>query len=187
MGTDLIREKIEEKYNDQIIKLNKEDNFYPIKLNSLKAEHLASSEAAENFERKGKRNKRPLNLVDFAQRKDDAFLNHKVKILIDFDKEYCSSIKSLKVQKDVKINLTARFLNRKMLMFSKISIKSRVYDLIDVFVFPYEKVTKIYNDYKIRKCFLYQNLTDTDSTFFFVCVILLASCLVRLKKEKRKR
>ena len=176
MRTDLIREKIEEKYNDQIIKLNKENKFYPIKLNSLKAEHLASSEAAENFERKGKRNKRPLNLVDFAQRKDDAFRNHKVKILIDFDEEYCSSIKSLKVQKDVKINLTARFLNGKMLMFSKISIKSCVYDLIDVFVFPFEKVTKIYNDYKIQKCFLYQNLTDTDSTlFFFVFISELSS------------
>ena len=31
---DLIREKIEEKYNDQIIKLDKEVKFYPIKLNS---------------------------------------------------------------------------------------------------------------------------------------------------------
>ena len=176
MRTDLIREKIEEKYNDQIIKLNKEDNFYPIKLNSLEAEHLASSEAAETFERKGKRNKRPLNLVDFGQRKDDAFRNHKVKILIDFDEEYCSSIKSLKVQKDVKINLTARFLNGMMLMFSKISIKSCVYDLIDVFVFPFEKVTKIYNEYKIQKCFLYQNLTDTDSTlFFFVFISELSS------------
>ena len=31
---DLIREEIEEKYNDQIIKLDKEVKFYPIKLNS---------------------------------------------------------------------------------------------------------------------------------------------------------
>ena len=30
---DLIREEIEEKYNDQIIKLDKEVKFYPIKLN----------------------------------------------------------------------------------------------------------------------------------------------------------
>ena len=68
---DLICEEIEEKYNDQIIELNKEDKFYPIKLNSLKAEPLASLEVAENFERKRKRNKGPLNLVDFAQRKDE--------------------------------------------------------------------------------------------------------------------
>ena len=31
---DLIREEIEEKHNDQIIKLDKEVKFYPIKLNS---------------------------------------------------------------------------------------------------------------------------------------------------------
>ena len=87
--------------------------------------------------------------------------------MIDFDEETCSSIKSLKVQKDMKINLTTVFLNGKMLMFSKISIKSFVFDLIDVFVFPNEKVTKIYSNYKILKCFLFQNLIDTDSTSAF--------------------
>ena len=35
---DLIRQEIEEKYNDRLIKLDKEDNFYPTKLNSLNAE-----------------------------------------------------------------------------------------------------------------------------------------------------
>ena len=180
---DLIREEIEEKYNDQIIELNKEDRFYPIKLNSLKPEPLSSLEVAENFERK--RNKGPLNLVDFAQRKDDAFRNHKVKGLIDFDEESCSSIKSLKVQKDMKINLTTMFLNGKMLMFSKISIKSFVYDLIDVFVSPKEKVTKIYNNYKIQKCFLFQNLTDTDSTSaFFVFISELSSSVDKRKARE---
>ena len=67
----------------------------------------------------------------------------------------------------MKINLTTMFLNGKMLMFSKISIKSFVFDLIDVFVFPNEKVTKIYSNYKILKCFLFQNLIDTDSTSAF--------------------
>ena len=67
----------------------------------------------------------------------------------------------------MKINLTTMFLNGKMLMFSKISIKSFVFDLIGVFVFPNEKVTKIYSNYKILKCFLFQNLIDTDSTSAF--------------------
>ena len=35
---DLIRQEIEEKYNDRLIKLDKEDNFYPTKSNSLNAE-----------------------------------------------------------------------------------------------------------------------------------------------------
>ena len=57
-------------------------------------------------------------------------------------------------------------------MFSKLSIKSVAYDLIDVFLFPNREIKKIYKKYKINTCYLYQNLTDTDSTsvfFVFIC------------------
>ena len=59
-----------------------------------------------------------------------------------------------------------------MLMFSKISVKGFVYDLIDVFMFPNYETQKIYDKYKINQCYLDQNLTDTDSTsmfFVFIC------------------
>lgn len=56
-------------------------------------------------------------------------------------------------------------------MFSKLSIKSFVYDIIDVFILPNEKVKKIYNECKIEKCFVYQNLTDTDSTSIFFTLL----------------
>ena len=51
----------------------------------------------------------------------------------------------------------------KMLMFSKLSLKSFVYDIIDIFCFPDEDVKKIYERYKIIKTFAYLILTDTDS------------------------
>ena len=44
--------------------------------------------------------------------------------------------------------------------------------MIDVFCFPNKDIQSIYDDYQIEKCFLYQNLTDTDSTsllFLFIC------------------
>ena len=56
-------------------------------------------------------------------------------------------------------------------MFSKLSIKSFVCDIIDVFILPNEKVKKIYNECKIEKCFVYQNLTDTDSTSIFFTLL----------------
>ena len=59
-----------------------------------------------------------------------------------------------------------------MLMFPKLSIKSFVYDMIDVFCFPNDEIKTIYRKYQIEKCLLYQNLTDTDSTslfFVFIC------------------
>ena len=55
-----------------------------------------------------------------------------------------------------------------MLMFSKVSIKSFVYDLIDTFIFPNAKIQEIYKKYKVNHCYLDQNLTDTDSTSMFL-------------------
>ena len=105
-------------------------------------------------------------------RKNEALTNQKVKSLIDFDEEYACSIKSVATEKSSKINLITRFLNGKMLMFSKVSIKNFVYDLIDVFMFPNQEIQEVYWQYQVNKCYLYQNLTDTDSTsmfFVFIC------------------
>ena len=110
--------------------------------------------------------------------KNEAVTNQKVKSLIDFDEEYTCSIKSVAIEKSSKINLTTRFLNGKMLMFSKVSIKSFVYDLIDVFMFSNQEIQEIYRQYQVNKCYLYQNLTDTDSTsMFFVFICDLNNCV----------
>ena len=105
--------------------------------------------------------------------------------MIDFDEEYCSSIRSLAVKKSIKANLTTRYLNGKMLMFSKISLKSFVYDLIDVFMFPNNVTKKIYEQYKVQKCYLYQNLTDTDSTSVFFVFICELGCAVDERKSRQ--
>ena len=90
-----------------------------------------------------KENRKRTKLVDFSERQKAALTNQKIKSLIDFDEQCFTSIKSLSIQKNTKIDLTTRFLNGKMLMFSKVSIKSFVYDIIDVFMFPNkEKFTK---------------------------------------------
>ena len=64
--------------------------------------------------------------------------------MIYFDEEYTSSIKSVAIEKKSKANLATRFLHRKMLMFSKVSIKSFLYDLVDVFMFPNQEIQEIY-------------------------------------------
>ena len=50
-----------------------------------------------------------------------------------------------------------------MSMFSKVSLKRFVYDIIDIFCFPHEDVKEIYDKNKIIKYFVYLILTDTDS------------------------
>ena len=103
---------------------------------------------------------------------DEANQNTNVKSLIDFDHEHSTSIKVVMIKQNSNIKVTTRFLSGKMLMFAKVSIKSFVYDLIDVFMFPDQTTKSIYQKYKVKKCYLYQNLTDTDSTsilFVFIC------------------
>ena len=73
---------------------------------------------------KRKKKKKRAKLVDFVDRKNEAFTNQKVKSLIDFDEEYSSSIRSIAIEKSSKINLTTRFLNGKMLILVKFQLKA---------------------------------------------------------------
>ena len=155
--SDLLKADVEEKYNDKLTKLDKEDIFYEIKLQTIKTERLQQLEAAEKFDKQKKKNKKRTKLIYFIDRKNEALTNQIVKSLIDFDEEYTCSIKSVSIEKSSKINLTTRFLNGKMLVFSKVSIKSFVYDLIDVFMFPNHEIQEIYRQYQVNKCYLYQN------------------------------
>ena len=145
------------------MKLSKDDKFYNVKFSTLKAEKNECLEAAENFDKKNKMQKKR-TLHHYLDRQKEAYRDSKIKSLIDFDEEYVSSIKSFAIKKEEKINLTTRFLNGKMLMFCKTSIQSFVYNLIDVFMFPDADITNFFEKYKIIKCFLYQNVPDTDNT-----------------------
>ena len=88
-------------------------------------------------------------MLDYDARKNNALINQKVKSLIDFDDQHSASIKSIAVEKTAKINLTTRFLNGKMLMFSKVSVKSFVYDMIDVFMFQMQKFKRFMTNIKL--------------------------------------
>ena len=130
---------------------------------------------------------------------EDVIKNKKIKTMIDFDKNECNGIKSIIVKGDINIDVSSRFIKGKMLMFAKLSLQSFVYDVIDVFCFPDNEIQQIYDYYQIEKCFLYQNLTDTDSTSLFlnfICKLeyfiaesearnIIFKCLKKLKILKR--
>ena len=101
---DLIKQNIEATYNDKLIKLDKEDKFYQIKLDTLNTKRLTNLEAATSFEKEKnrKKNKRKLTLNDYDDRKDKVLMNQKIKSLIDFVEEYSSSIKSIAIEKSTK-------------------------------------------------------------------------------------
>ena len=81
-------------------KLDKEDRFYKIKLQTIKTERLQQLEAAKKFEQqKKKKLKKGSKLIDFVDRKSKALTNQKVKSLIDFDEEYSCRIRSTAIEK----------------------------------------------------------------------------------------
>ena len=57
--------------------------------------------------------------------------------------------------------------------------------MINVFCFPGDEIRQIYDFYHIEKCFLYQNLTDTDSTSLFFNFICELDCSVRESKARK--
>ena len=48
-------------------------------------------------------------------------------------------------------------------------------------MFPDEEISKILDQYEIQKCFLDQNLTETDSTSIFLILICKISCSINEK------
>ena len=160
----LVEDYVNEKFTNQLHKLDKNDPFYDIKLSSLKQEQQEGLEAAKKLDEKRKSLKRKVTITDYFDRMKEVNEKVNVKSLIEFDHQNSNSIKAVIVKENQNIKSTTRFLSGKMLMFAKVSIKSFVYDIIDVFMFPNEKIKNIYEKYNIEKCYVYQCLTDTDST-----------------------
>ena len=60
--------------------------------------------------------------------------------MIDFDKRESNGIKSIVVNSYTMEDVSTRFCKEKMLVFAKMSLKLFVYDIIDIFCFPDDKV-----------------------------------------------
>lgn len=109
----------------------------------------------------------------------------KIKTMIDFDKNDCNSVKSIIVKGNTNANVSTRFIKEKMLMFTKVSLKS-FFNIIDAFSFPNEEIRAVYDQYEIDKCFLYLNLTKTDSCsmlFVFICKL---DCEIKEGESRKK-
>ena len=168
----LIEDSVNNKFTEKFHALNKNNQFYDIKLASLKNEQQEGLEAAKKLINKRKNLKRKVEITDYSERMDEVNKKKNVTSLIEFDQQNSNSTKAVMVKKNQNIKPTTRFLSGKMLMFAKVSIKSFACDIIDVFMFPDETTKSIYKKYNVEKCYVFQCLTDTDSTsinFIFIC------------------
>ena len=55
LTSDFLKKQTEEDYNNKLMKLDKEDRFYKIKLQTIKTERLSSLEAAEKVDQNKKK------------------------------------------------------------------------------------------------------------------------------------
>ena len=162
----------EEEYNQNIAKIKENDPFKNLRMTELQNQKLLDLDAVDCLKRKERKRKKRIIKDDLDLRTEKLLKDRRVKTMIDFEYNDCNSIKSLAIKKNTNVKVTSRFIKGKILMFAKLSIKLFVYDIMDVFCFPNADIQSIYNYYQIEKCFLYQNLTDTDSRsllFLFIC------------------
>ena len=172
VSSKILEDHIEKEYTDELFKIKDDDPFKDLRLTHLKNEKLKQLDGVECFKRQERKRKKRIKKDDFDLRSEKLLQDRRIKTMIDFEYNASNSIKSLAIKKKTNVKVTSRFIKGKMLMFAKLSIKSFAYDMIDVFCFPNKDIQLIYDFYQIEKCFLYQNLTDTDSTsllFVFIC------------------
>ena len=164
-----INRQIEQKYNSKIMSIKDGDPCAEAKLYCPGQKRNKKMDAVEYMVSKAKRKK---TFRDSEQKTIDHLKNPITKMIIDFDCESSVSINSLAVNKTNEVKVTTRFFSGKMLIFTKLSLMSFIYDLIDTFYFPNLKTNMIYCSYGVERIFPYHILTDTDSTsilFHIIC------------------
>ena len=57
----------------------------------------------------------------------------KNRMILEFNDAQSASIKSVAVKDETSIKCTTRFMSRKLLMFAKLSLKSFIYSLVELF------------------------------------------------------
>ena len=185
VSSKILEDHIEKEYNDELFKIKDDDPFKNLRLTQLQNDKLKQLDGVACLKREEKKRKRRIKKDDLDLRTEKLLQDRKVKTMIDFEYNASNSIKSIAIKKNTNVKVTSRFIKGKMLMFAKLSIKSFVYDMIDVFCFPNNDIQAVYDFYQIEKCFLYQNLTDTDSTsLLFVFICNLKSTLPESKARK---
>ena len=74
----------------------------------------------------------------------------KNKMLIELNTSDSSAVKQIAVKPQTNVKCTTRFLAGKMIMFAKLSLKSFIYQLAELFMFARETVQAIYKKYQIK-------------------------------------
>lgn len=142
-----MKEEIIQTYQGKIFSLYKNNPIYEARKEYFENKMDEELDAVESFEKSKNRRKRKHQ--DINLKITESLDPRKTKIVelncwvVELNNHDSASIKSFAVKIRSNIMVTTRFLSGKMLMFTKLLLKRFIYDLLETFCFPDEKVKKL--------------------------------------------
>ena len=121
VNSKVIEDDINERYNNDILKLNNNDRFYKSKLSNIENRKKREMESLALFKTQKAKSHKKRNIQSYFDIIEKANNDLKVKNIIEFSDQDVAGVKAIAVKKKDKVKITTRFMKGKMLMFSKIS------------------------------------------------------------------
>ena len=142
----LLRQEINQTYEAKIFNVNKEDPTYKARKKYLERKKQEDLDAVSTFQNSKKIKKRKLKAIE--EKTLECSNPRKTKMTMEFNDGESASIKSFAVKKKNVITATTRFMSGKLLMFTKLSLKSFIFELSEILSFPDETVKKFIKNTK---------------------------------------
>ena len=147
-STDLLRENLNNEFQEQIQKLDTNDPYYFSILENLTEKYerdLAGVERRKRTLKKKKAQNKNYQNNKIIQKIEERIKAcddlRKNRIILEFNNAQSSAIKSIAVKNETNIKCTTRFMS--VLMFTKLSLKSFIYSLLNFCTFLMK--TQLYN------------------------------------------
>ena len=168
---DALRKQIEREIDEKINEYDVDDEFYcanEAEMQELKREELEAIDGFLNSRKRTRldyRRNHHSKKIDTIENEIEASQDlQRNEMLVELNTPQGSAVRQIAVKPQTNVKCTTRFLAGKMLMFAKLSLKSFIYQLAELFTFPDEIVQAIYDKYQIERVYVYHVLTDTNST-----------------------
>ena len=142
----LLRQEINQTYEAKIFNVSKEDPTYEARKKYLERKKEEDLDAVSTFEKSKKIKKRKLKTIE--EKILECSNLRKTKMTMEFNNGESASIKPFAVKKKNVIRATTRFMSGKLLMFTKLSLKSFIFELSEILSFPDETVKKFIKNTK---------------------------------------
>ena len=110
---------------------------------SYELQRESDLDAVNSMEDRRKRRGKKGSFYNIDDKIDHVAKSKTTKMILGFYVDESVSIKSFAVKEKKEVEAKTIFLSRKMLMLAKLSLMSFIYDILETFCFPDEKVKKI--------------------------------------------